>query len=305
MTVERPAVTGDPRVPVVIGIATLGRPRIVRETLAQIATLTDQPDAVILSIAEEADFDADQIATLPYAVQVLRGPKGLCDQRNTILNAVAADAILLFLDDDFLIANGFIAATRAAFLEEPDVVMATGTVLADGILGPGMDHATGLAHLKAADCQAAPARRPETYNGYGCNMAIRMAVVHAHDLRFDTDLPRYAWLEDVDFSRRLARFGRIVKDSNMQGVHLGTKTGRSRGVPLGYSQVANPIYLIRKGTMSRKRAVRLMLRNMAANLAKTFRPEPWVDRLGRLKGNFLALRDLITGKLAPRRILEL
>jgi hypothetical protein len=49
----------------------------------------------------------------------------------------------------------------------------------------------------------------------------------------------------------------------------------------------------------------MMLRNCLANLGKSLRPEPWVDRRGRLRGNLLALRDLATGRLSPERILEL
>ncbi len=290
---------------VVVGIATTGRPKIVHDTLLQLASLQNGPDAVVLSIADAQDFDATQLPQMPFPLQVLESPKGLCDQRNTILKHVDPDCILLFLDDDFLIADGFIDATRDAFEDDPSIVMTTGSVLADGILGPGMTHADGLAHLAKATRPKGTPTRSETYNGYGCNMAIRMSVVHANGLSFDTSLPRYAWLEDVDFSRMLATYGRVVKDSHMRGVHLGTKTGRSRGVPLGYSQVANPIFLIRKGTMAPKRALRLMFRNILANLAKTLRPEPWVDRPGRVRGNFLALKDLITGRIAPSRILDL
>jgi hypothetical protein len=41
------------------------------------------------------------------------------------------------------------------------------------------------------------------------------------------------------------------------------------------------------------------------NVARAARPEAYVDRRGRLVGNVLALRDLVTGRMAPERILEL
>jgi len=34
-------------------------------------------------------------------------------------------------------------------------------------------------------------------------------------------------------------------------------------------------------------------------------PEPWVDRRGRVRGNLMAFRDLLRGRLDPRRILEI
>lgn len=295
----------DVATPVIAAIATAGRRDIALATLRHLASLTDAPDKVLVSIANPDDFDTTVLPPLPFPLEVITAAKGLCAQRNAVLETVPPYAIVLFIDDDFLLAEGYVAATRQVFADHPEVAMATGLVLADGILGPGYDHATGLRLLAKAAPSTGTARIHDTYNGYGCNMAIRAATVAAHDLRFDTALPRYGWLEDVDFSRRLAAHGRIVRHPSMQGVHLGTKTGRSRGVPLGYSQIANPVCLLRKGTMERRRAWRLMTRNVAANLVRTFRPEPWVDRAGRLRGNMMALRDLLTGRLSPERILDL
>lgn len=290
---------------VVIGIATTGRAGILRQTLDQLAGLADGPDAILVCIAQEADFEDQGLSALPCPLRVLSAQKGLCNQRNTILDAVSDTTIILFLDDDFLVSEGYISTVRRTFESNPEIAMTTGTVLADGILGAGFDHAFGRKVLAAPVSGAQTGSPMPIYNGYGCNMAVRAAVAREHGVRFDTNLPSYGWLEDVDFSRRLAAHGRIVKHPNMTGVHLGTKTGRSRGVPLGYSQIANPIYMVRKGTLSRRRAARLMLRNLAANTAKLLRPEPWVDRRGRLRGNAMALRDLIIGRICPKRILDL
>ena len=109
-------------------------------------------------------------------------------------------------------------------------------------------------------------------------MSVRLALVRQHALDFDERLPLYGWLEDVDFSRQLARFGRVVRSDATRGVHLGTKLGRSLGVPLGYSQIANPFYLMCKGTMGWSRALAQMLRNIAKNVLRSVHPEPWVDR---------------------------
>jgi hypothetical protein len=136
-------------------------------------------------------------------------------------------------------------------------------------------------------------------------MAVRGETLRAHPERFDTRLPLYGWLEDLDFSRRMAAFGRIVEAPALRGVHLATKVGRTSGRRLGYSQIANPVYLTRKGTMSWPRAARIMTGNILANSAKSLRPEPWIDRKGRLQGNLLAFRDIVTGRCAPERILDL
>jgi GT2 family glycosyltransferase len=133
-------------------------------------------------------------------------------------------------------------------------------------------------------------------------MAIRVAPALAHGVQFDVNLPLYGWLEDIDFSRRMACHGRIVNCSSLLGVHLAIKRGRNSGVQFGYSQVANPLYLLRKGSMSAAYSLRHIAGNLSKNMLHSFKPEPWVDRRGRLKGNLMAMGDLFVGRLDPRRI---
>jgi len=109
-------------------------------------------------------------------------------------------------------------------------VLATGTVIADGILGPGLSHLQGEKILAEATSRSAELRLDPAYTGYTCNAAIRAAPVIAQGIRFDEKLPLYSWLEDVDFSARFRPFGRFVRSTAMRGVHLGTKTGRTPGI---------------------------------------------------------------------------
>jgi GT2 family glycosyltransferase len=238
-------------------------------------------------------------------VEYLTAPAGLPRQRNAIMDRAADCDLLLFLDDDFLAAPDYCAATEAVFAARPDVVVTTGTVIADGANGPGYSVAEGRA-LLAADAPPADrlAARPH-FNGYGCNMAFRMAVVRAQGIRVDEALPAYAWYEDLDVTRLLGRHGAILRLEGARGVHLGAKVGRSPGLRLGYSQIANPVYLARKGTYPWNRALRSMARHWAMNLARSPFPEPWADRQGRFRGNMLALGDLLRGRLSPGRIEEL
>jgi hypothetical protein len=307
MTRQPTPATAVPDAPlsVTVGIATTGRSAILDGTLAHLAALADRPDRILVSIAAPGDVTPGALDGLPVPAALLTGPKGSAAQRNTILDHAGGAGIVFFLDDDFLIAEGAVTALRHLFATQPDVVMATGHVIADGMRGPGYDHAAG-ARLLAADAGAPAAAAPcEVYATYGCNMAVRGATLEAHPQRFDTTLPLYGWLEDLDFSRRMARHGRIVEDARIRGVHLATKVGRTSGTRLGYSQIANPVYLMRKGTMQPRRALRLMAGNLAANSVKSLRPEPWIDRRGRFRGNLRALGDLVAGRLTPTRILEL
>ncbi len=288
---------------IVIGIATAGRREQMRLTLAQVARQRTPPARVVVCPADPADFDPASGVLLRCPLEVVHGRRGLTAQRNRILAACEDADVLIFLDDDFYPASDYVEQVALLFDARPDLVVATSQPLFDGATGPGIEPVDAARIVEALPSQPPFAEdlRP-TYGGYGCNMAIRLAPVRRHALQFDENLPLYGWLEDIDFSRRLAPHGHIVKCAALRGVHLATKRGRSSGLRLGYSQIANPVYLLRKGSMSGSYALRHMGRNLAKNLARSLWAEPWVDRRGRLKGNLLALFDLLRGALDPRRV---
>lgn len=292
----------QPGLTVVVGIPSCGRADIISAVVPHLMHQTRKPDQLVICAPASEDVDVTALSELPFPVQFLKSEPGLCRQRNAIIDAVPNADILLFLDDDFLLAPTYIAQMERLFLKNPDIDMTTGTVLADGATGPGLSVEEGLSRLREAPSPAQELSADDTYSGYGCNMAVRMSTVHICRLRFDEGLPFYGWLEDVDFSRSVSRFGRVVSSKDLIGVHLGTKTGRMSGLRLGYSQIANPIYLVGKHTISWRHALIQMSRNLLSNLLKAPNPEPWVDRQGRLKGNFLAIRDYLSGRLSPQNI---
>lgn len=284
-----------------IGIATANRAAVVERTLDLIRENQTHQARLIVSIASLSDFTRtgeQDDAT------VLMGARGLTAQRNAILRSSDAD-IVAFFDDDFLPSPDFVEEALRLFSENPDIVVATGKVIADGARTGGLEFEEGFRLLADAGPNAGGEPTP-TYGAYGCNMVIRMDAVRRAGVTFDENLPLYGWQEDIDFSRQLAPHGRIVRSPRLRGVHLGTKrSGRSPGRQLGYSQIANPYYLVRKGTMSKSFAWRLIRNNVGGNITKFLRPEPTVDRRGRLLGNALAIRDIFIRRCRPGRILEL
>ncbi len=288
----------------IIGIPTTGRRDVLTATVQDIAEQERLPDLVVLSVAQELDIDRAALAELPFPIKVLVGPRGLSVQRNRILDQLEPSDILMFLDDDFLMAQNYLARVMTLFERHPDVVLATGDVIADGVVGRGYDHATGLEIIAGQADSTAPEQLKEVYNGYGCNMAVRARPILKFELRFDEALPLYSWLEDIDFSRQLAEYGRLVRSSHLRGVHLGTKTGRTPGLRLGYSQIVNPVYMLRKGTVSTGKMLTLTGRVFASNLLYSIRPREWTDSRGRLRGNLRAFRDILRGKIDPLRARE-
>ncbi|MFN4098271.1 MAG: glycosyltransferase family 2 protein [Pararhodobacter sp.] len=284
-------------------IATTGRPQEVGHAVRDLLRQTRLPDRVILSTATPFDVDLQALTGIGLAVEIVMSRKGLTLQRNAALDLLTDESIALFLDDDFVMADDWIEQAVSLFQSNGTIMIATGRVLADGIGGAGLTREEARSVIDTSTSRESGLT--EVNNGYGCNMAVRLAPVQRDRIRFDPNLPYYGWLEDVDFSKRLAAYGRCVRVAALRGVHLGVKGGRTSGVKLGYSQIANPIYLMQRSTMRPGHALKMISRNLAANLARSLRPEPWVDRRGRLKGNMLALMDLFKGRLHPQRIISL
>ncbi|MFQ3623935.1 MAG: glycosyltransferase, partial [Acetobacteraceae bacterium] len=246
-----------------VGIATRNRPAILAQTIAELARQTRAPDAVL--VCHVGPEDVGDLPAKRPDITFLTAAAGLPRQRNAILDATDAD-ILLFLDDDFLAAPAYLAVLEAVMVAHPDCVVATGTVIADGAKGPGITVEAGRAILAADTVPADVLSVVPHFNGYGCNMAVRMRVVRERGIRVDEALPLYAWYEDIDFTRALGRHGTILRLAGARGVHLGVKQARTPGLRLGYSQVANPVYLARKGTFPWSHAIPSAARHTWRNI---------------------------------------
>ncbi len=287
-----------------IAIATTGRPATLTETLREVARQTRRPDHVAICPAGDGDVDHEALAALDLPIAVSWGDKGASAQRNALLRDMPPVDLVLFLDDDFFPAPDYLAELVALFAGRPDVMLATGVLLADGANGPGFAPDEARAMIAAAPAPP-PERLEPVFCGYGCNMAVRWSAIAAGGLRFDENLPLYSWAEDVEYSRQVAPYGRLVKGNRLRGVHLATKRGRTSGLRFGYSQVANQVYLRRKGVITTRLAILYGGRNVLANLRGLIRSEAYIDRRGRLLGNLYGLLDLLRGRSSPLRILDL
>jgi glycosyltransferase involved in cell wall biosynthesis len=288
---------------VAVIIPTLGRQALLGRQLAYLNELDRLPDEVIVSAPDETHVPA-HLATR-YPLSHVFGPSGSSVQRNRGLEAALGRAdVVTFFDDDFLPAHNYLARLVECFENLPDVAAIMGHVTVDGARGSGLTFEEGMMILRATEaCASSRADPVEQPGAYGCNMSMRAALIGA--LRFDERLVLYGWQEDIDFTGRLRSRGRIVKVAALQGVHLGASAGRVSGVRFGYSQIVNPTYLIRKGTMPTGFALNLMARNVAANVLKSLWSEPHVDRLGRLKGNLIGAYHMARGRIEPEYVLKL
>jgi len=292
--------TGEDKLAVII--ATAGRPQFVAILLKNLAQQTRRPDAIFVIGASEAD-----VAGLEpqQGVTIAVGRRGLTLQRNDGL-ALAGDryATIVFFDDDFVPSRYWIEKVAALFAKYPDVISLTGDLLADGVTASSiaLEEAITLVAAKDSENPRGDGLR-EGFGPYGCNMAFRAAAIAG--TRFDERLPLYGWLEDCDFGGMIKDRGRLMRADALWGVHLGHKTGRARGVTLGYSQIANAVYIARKGRISSLFLAKIAFRNVLKNLLRAANPEPMVDRKGRLFGNLIGLLDIMRGRITPERAAKL
>lgn len=299
-------------------VATRGRPLETRELVGNLKRQTLSPKAVVVVGADPADvvgIDAESGGATRLEV-VVTGKAGLCAQRNRGLERIVAlaadrqpnqDFCVAFFDDDFRPAPDWLERCREVFQRQSEIAALTGWVLADGVNGAGLDETLARTYLAGS---VRPDRHWASGNAqrdvtslYGCNMAFRDRVVTA--CRFDENLPLYGWQEDQDYTSQARALGRTVFEPTCKGVHLGIRSGRVSGLRFGYSQIANSFYLTRKGTMPPRKAARFVARHLTANIAKSLLLGASVDYPGRLKGNLLAILDLLRGRCDPRRVMDL
>lgn len=298
-------------------VATKGRARTVRALLDSLADQSAPPRRIIVIGTCEDDVEGLDNHPLTQAGTVrihVSAQPGSSHQRNVgiddiFVNEVLDDEIqtmIAFFDDDFRPADDWLAQCAIAF-EDQTCVGVTGMVLADGVNGAAISEADAVRYIAGE----LPRRRHwagapqilDVTSLYGCNMAFRASALR--DSRFDEALPLYGWLEDRDLSGMVRKIGRTIYSPLPRGVHLGVKSARTSGVRFGYSQVANPIYLWRKGTVEAPVMRRFFFTALAANIVRSVLRDSRADYYGRLKGNIRAISDLLRGRCAPQRVVEL
>ena len=263
---------------------------------------TAPPDQIILSVTKPEDLPTDI-----GRASVVTSPMGLTLQRNAGLAALHSQCdIVSFLDDDVELATDYFQQLREVFELNPDALGCTGSVIADGAGIGGITREVARQKLAEAAITVAIDPITATTSMYGCNMNVRSAMLN--QIRFDGRLAAYAWLEDFDFSSRVAAKGKLVFAPSCRLVHLATTSGRTSGVRMGIAQILNPLYLYKKGIF---RSFPQMLRQswlqtVPANIAGVLigRHAKHVDRKGRLKGNLIGLGYVLRGKVDPEVVLR-
>jgi hypothetical protein len=299
-------------------VATKGRAKETYTLLDFLGGQTRPPEAVIVMGAEPSDIaglETHPLILSGVAAVQLSPTAGCTNQRNAALAILrrmhlekgGRQSFVVYFDDDYRPAPDWLERCEAHFSSDPNLAGVTGRVLADGVCGAAISEADALRYISAAlpplphwsDMQSGQ----DVDSVYGCNMAFIDDV--ALTCSFDGDLPLYGWQEDCDYSGQARKFGRTAIFPDMRGVHLAVKGGRTSGLKLGYSQIANPLHIASRGNMRRLRAARFVAKAIAANTVRSFREHPLFDYRGRLRGNVMALRDILLGRCHPMQVMNL
>ncbi|MFE5407271.1 glycosyltransferase family 2 protein [Microbacterium sp. NPDC056569] len=252
----------------------------------------------------------EDLPPVPDGWLKVTGVRGASAQRNAACAKLPPDTDYVFyFDDDTVIRHDYLQRAVGHFQSHPEVVAVTGSLLADGAREHrevSFEEAIALIEESWARPQTTELSYQETRELYGCNAAVRWSV--ARDYEFDERLPLYSWLEDHDLARRLLRHGRIHRIDAL-AVHRGSASGgRASHVRLGYSQVANALWLHEKGSFPLWLALEQILRPVLKNVALSLRPEArYSYRRLRLRGNWAAGIDWLRnrGHALPERILDI
>jgi GT2 family glycosyltransferase len=285
-------------------VISMGRPECLFDITQNLNAQTRTPDRIVFVVTNPADVPSD-FGTVTRQPDVIISAPGTCHQRNIGIETLnQTTGIIAFFDDDYLPVPTALQSIEAAFdTFGPTVAGMSGHLIADGINGPGMTNGQASQLIAGHRQPKGYSILKDTIGLYGCNMVFRADAIG--QIRFDEDLPLYAWQEDVDFAHRVARASgkRMVLTDAFSGVHRGVKNGReARGIRLGYSQIANTWYLWQNSSLPGRFAARVALRNLVANHMRMRQSEPWIDRRGRARGNRLALCDIILRRADPQRI---
>ncbi len=220
-------------------IPTYNREQTLRETLRN-ASEQNYPNFEILVIDQTHTHESE---TQVYLEQLASASKirwfrvnwaNLPGARNYAVRRAVGD-IVLFIDDDVELPNGFLAAHASNYLAKPDVGCVAGRVFDRMKLGDsGGDLAIDYLPPEAMDPGIAwyfidlvhTVKPQQVLSARGCNMSFRKQVFTEHRLSFDERFAGSAVREESDFCLKLRSTGlKIWYDPNACLVHLGEESG--------------------------------------------------------------------------------
>ena len=285
-------------------VATKDRPDELRRMWRSLDRQTRPPDEVVIVDASERPVSPDGFGPSSIALTYIRADRpSAAGQRNRGLETVSPDMDLIgFLDDDAVLEEDAVDAMLRFWEEADDAV---GGAAFNLVNHPPVD-LEPLKRSRLAESLGLYARRPGAVAPSGFQTMIgnverttgtdwlssgasvwRREVFRAH--RFDEWYRGYSYLEDLDFSYRVAKTFKLAVVAGARYRHLPAAGGRGSGYTFGLREALNRIHFVRgnpKLSIARCRMALALRMLMSVTLAaKTADPA----FLGRALGNAVGL----------------
>lgn len=222
-----------------VAIPTYNREQALRETLADVME-QNYPNFEVLVIDQTRTHESE---TQTYLEELANAGKirwfrvdwaSLPGARNYAARRAIGD-IIVFIDDDVQLPDGFLAAHVNNYLEKPEVGCVAGRVFDRMKLeDSGGNYEIEYLPPEAMDAGIAwyfidlvhAVKPQEVLSARGCNMSFRKQVFAEFGLSFDERFAGSAVREESDFCLRLRSTGfKIWYDPNAHLVHLGEESG--------------------------------------------------------------------------------
>ncbi len=319
---------GAPREGLSIAVCTYRRAASVQRFLDSLATQGGRADLLVIVDASPDDETERAVRTYPLADRLSRGLlycrvtgplKGLTRQRNFAMRWVETD-LVAFFDDDTVLLPGCLMEMERAHRVDGDATVGVGAVLENEMRAPN-----GLWRVRRM-LGVVPTLEPGRYcrSGMstpwdfleptgrwvegdwlpGCAMMWKTAVVR--EIGFNERFGGYANGEDLEFSLKALRRGRLVVAGGARALHLHEAAGRPDSFQMGYGTVANAYEIHRRCLDERRRrdvayfAYAYSLDTLIRGLA-VVRPTGAAARLGFVRGRIGFLRERLRGTPAAPR----
>jgi GT2 family glycosyltransferase len=304
-----------------VAVCTRNRPAAVTAFLESIEAQVALPDEVL--IVDASDGTATEHAARGFArgvarrlryVRVAPSARGLTRQRNLALRLVSRPLIAFFDDDivldphclERMVAGhhrlGHLAAGVAAYIENERLVppalwrlrRLTGIV---STLAPGRYCRSGFStpwgFLEPTSALVSGDWLPGGATMWRTELARRVG--------FESGFAGYGSGEDLDFSLRVARFGRLVLAGDARVRHLKAEGGRPDGYDAGYRGLANHYHIHRYSLPGRRRRDALwfgyaFVLDTLLRASGLLRPSRFAWTRGFVEGRAEFLWDLFTGR---------
>jgi glycosyltransferase involved in cell wall biosynthesis len=249
-----------------VAVCTYQRASSLQRFVLSLAAQSLSPDSLIVVDASR-DVETEcilqefiELGNISFSVLYLRVNghlRGLTRQRNVALDWCATD-LIAFFDDDIVLEPDCVKEMESAIRQSEDIVGIGARILDE-------DAKPGLLWNSLQWLGAVPDLTPGEYQRSGLIAPLRLLGEYQNEIdvdrlpggctvwrtslaqkeRFSEFFHGYAQSEDLEFSLRMAKYGRLVASGKAQARHLHATQGRPDQIGLGRMGIINRHFIHR------------------------------------------------------------